>query len=440
MSAEWSSTSLGALIDIKHGFAFKGEHITDQETQNLLLTPGNFAIGGGFQPRKQKFYSGKIPDDYILAVGDLIVTMTDLSKEADTLGYSALVPKSSFLMLHNQRIGKVVPKSEDALLGFLHWVMRTPDYRNEILANYSGSTVKHTSPTKILAYKFNLPPLAEQSEIAATLDALEDKIKLNRKTAATLEGMARALYRSWFVDFDPVRARAEGRTPAHMDPATAALFPDSFGEDGLPVGWTLSSIGEVAEIVGGSTPSTKEDRFWVGGEHAWATPKDLSNLGQAFLFDTERKVTSAGLAKITSGRSPAGTLLLSSRAPIGYLALATMPVAINQGFIAIRETEAISGIEAYFWCGESMDLIHANANGSTFQEISKKNFRPLTYALAPAAIRTAYNEQAGLWFARMKELMDENRTLATLRDTLLPRLMSGALRVGAARALVEEVV
>lgn len=291
----------------------------------------------------------------------------------------------------------------------------------------------------IRALPIPLLPLFEQEEIAATLGALDDKIELNRTTAATLEEMARALYRSWFVDFDPVRARAEGRPPAHMDPATAALFPDSFGEDGLPEGWTLTTVGEVADIVGGSTPSTKEDRFWLGGEHAWATPKDLSNLGQAFLFDTERKVTSTGLAKITSGLSPAGTLLLSSRAPIGYLALATMPVAVNQGFIAIRENETISGIEAYFWCAENMDLIHANANGWTFQEISKKNFRPLAYVLAPAAIRAAFKEQAGLWFTRLKELIDENRTLATLRDTLLPRLMSGELRVGAAREMIKDV-
>lgn len=291
----------------------------------------------------------------------------------------------------------------------------------------------------IRALPVPLLPLSEQVEIAATLGSLDDKIELNRKTAATLEEMARALYRSWFVDFDPVRARAEGRAPAHMDPATAALFPDSFGEEGLPVGWRMSTIGEVAEIVGGSTPSTKEDRFWTGGEHAWATPKDLSNLGQAVLFDTERKVTPAGLAKITSGLSPAGTLLLSSRAPIGYLALATMQIAVNQGFIAVRETKTISGIEAYFWCAENMDLIHANANGSTFQEISKKNFRPLAYVLAPAGIRDAFNEHAGLWFARMKALMDENRTLAALRDTLLPRLMSGELRISAAREMLEEV-
>jgi type I restriction enzyme S subunit len=321
----------------------------------------------------------------------------------------------------------------------MQWVLRTPEYRHEVLSNHSGSTVKHTSPSKILAYEFSLPPKEEQREIAAILGVLDDKIELNRKTAATLEEMARALYRSWFVDFDPVHAKAAGRAPAHMDTQTAALFPDSFGEDGLPEGWELTTIGEVGKVVGGATPKTKEPTFWDGGHHLWATPKDLSSLGQPVLFDTDRKITDAGLAKISSGLSPAGTLLLSSRAPIGYLALAKHPVAVNQGFIAIRETEKISGVEAYFWCAENMDLIHANANGSTFQEISKKNFRPLQYVLAPQGVRDEFNHQAGKFFDRISMACSENQTLATLRDTLLPRLMSGELRVGAAKEQAEEV-
>ncbi|MBZ4690939.1 MAG: restriction endonuclease subunit [Cereibacter sp.] len=342
-------------------------------------------------------------------------------------------------------MGKPMATSQD----FANWVCGPDlDYRylkyallveQASLRRFSyGSTHQTIYYPELKAFHICAPSRAEQARIADVLQMLDDKIELNRKTAATLEEMARALYRSWFVDFDPVHARAEGRAPAPMDSVTAALFPDSIGEDGLPVGWETSTIGAVAEVVGGSTPPTKEERFWIGGEHAWATPKDLSNLGQAFLFETERKVTPDGLAKITSRLSPPGTLLLSSRAPIGYLALATMPVAVNQGFIAIRETASISGIEAYFWCAENMDLIHASANGSTFQEISKQNFRPLAYTLAPAPVRDAFNVDAGLWFARMRELMAENRTLATLRDSLLPRLMSGELRVGAAREMIED--
>lgn len=303
----------------------------------------------------------------------------------------------------------------------------------------SGSAIPSTNRDEFYAMPLLLPSLAEQREIAAILGALDDKIELNRKSAATLEDMARALYKSWFVDFDPVVAKSEGRQPTFMDAETAALFPDSFGDDGLPEGWIYSTIGEVAKIVGGATPRTKEPDYWDDGQHLWATPKDLSGLGQPVIFDTDRKITDAGLSKISSGLSPAGTLLLSSRAPIGYTAIAQKPIAINQGFIAIRETQEITGLEAYFWCAENMDIIHANANGSTFQEISKKNFKPLEYIVPDISVRAAFNELAGQWFERLSKLYEENQTLAELRDTLLPKLMSGELRVGEAKEQVDDV-
>jgi type I restriction enzyme S subunit len=257
--------------------------------------------------------------------------------------------------------------------------------------------------------------------------------------AATLEEMARALYRSWFVDFDPVKAKAEGLAPAFMDEATAALFPDRFGDDGLPEGWQATTIGDVAEIVGGATPSTKNPQYWDEGVHAWATPRDLAGLSDTFLIETSRQITDQGLRKIGSGLSPAGSMLLSSRAPIGYRAIARTPVAVNQGFIVIRETATITGIEAYLWCEVNMDAILSNANGSTFQEISKKNFRPIPYVLADEPVRRAFKDMAKSMFERLAMLTEENRNLAALRDTLLPKLMSGELRVGDARDQIEEV-
>src|SRR5581483_6014370 len=182
-----------------------------------------------------------------------------------------------------------------------------------------------------------LPPLSEQGGIAEVLGALDDKIELNRRVNETLEAMARAIFKSWFVDFDPVRAKAEGRQPSGMDAATAALFPDSFEDSRLgniPTGWHTCAVGDVIEIGGGSTPSTKESRYWDGQIH-WATPKDLSILREPVLLDTERRITQAGIEQIGSRVYPEGTVLLSSRAPIGYLAISEVPVAVNQGMIAM---------------------------------------------------------------------------------------------------------
>lgn len=310
---------------------------------------------------------------------------------------------------------------------------------DHVASHLVGAVQQHFNVGAAKKIPIVLPGIAEQDKVLSILGALDDKIELNRRISATLEEMARALYRSWFVDFDPVHARALGQLPAHMDPTTAALFPDSFGPDGLPKGWEMSTIGEVAETVGGATPKTKELAFW-DGPHRWATPRDLSKLGQPVLFETDRTLTDAGLAKISSGLSPAGTVLLSSRAPIGYVAIAQNPVAVNQGFIALRETDRISSVEAYFWVQSNMDAILANANGSTFQEISKKNFRPLPCVVAPDPVRSAFRDLAGTWFDRVAGLCAESANLAALRDTLLPRLMSGDLRIREAAKNVEEAL
>lgn len=199
--------------------------------------------------------------------------------------------------------------------------------------------------------------LEEQRAIAHILGILDDKIELNRKQNETLEAMARALFKAWFVDFEPVRAKMEGRwqrgqsllgLPAHL----YDLFPDRLVESELgkiPQGWRYSRIGEEVSVCGGSTPSTKEPEFWEGGQHNWATPKDLSTLKFPVLLATGRKITDAGLEKISSGLLPSGTVLLSSRAPVGYLAIAEVPTAINQGFIAMKCDGALPNVFILYW-------------------------------------------------------------------------------------------
>jgi len=230
MSSECIRVKLSELVHIKHGFAFKGEHFVDEQSPHVLVTPGNFAIGGGFQDTKLKFYRGPVPKEYVLEPGDLVVTMTDLSRTADTLGYSAVVPNhANRVYLHNQRIGLVqVIQPAKVKTAWLHYLLRSPEYRSWVVGSATGSTVKHTSPTRIGDYEFDLPRIDEQQEVTATLDALEARIGILRQTNATLEAIAQALFKSWFVDFDPVRAKAEGREPEGVPPEIAALFPSEF--------------------------------------------------------------------------------------------------------------------------------------------------------------------------------------------------------------------
>ena len=176
----WRKQALNILIDIKHGYAFKGEFFSDDETENILLTPGNFKIGGGFNEAKFKYYFGDVPEEYILHRNDLIVTMTDLSKEGDTLGYSALVPDiPGKKILHNQRLGKVIFKVDDHFKYYLNFIMQQPQYRHYILGGATGSTVKHTSPTRICCYKAIIPDKFTLNEFDTISQALLDRVQEN---------------------------------------------------------------------------------------------------------------------------------------------------------------------------------------------------------------------------------------------------------------------
>ena len=288
--------------------------------------------------------------------------------------------------------------------------------------------------------KIPLPNLNVQHRQASVLQALDDRITLLRETNTTLEAIAQALFKSWFVDFDPVHAKMQGRAPEGMDDATAALFPDNFEESELgavPKGWQVMPIGDAVETVGGATPDTKTPEYWEPAEHHWTTPKDLSGIASPVLLSTERKLSNAGIKKISSGLLPVGSLLMSSRAPIGYLALAQTPMAINQGYIAMPPGGKLSPLYMLFWCQTNMDNIKGRANGSTFMEISKKAFRPIPALVAPQSILDPFDEVARSLFSLLVENEKQAQTLSALRDTLLPRLISGQLQLPEAVKLEE---
>jgi len=278
--------------------------------------------------------------------------------------------------------------------------------------------------------------------VSAIGRAIHDRIDLLRQTNATLEAIAQTLFKSWFVDFDPVRAKAEGREPEGIDAETAALFPSEFEESALgliPRGWRVAPMGDLVEAVGGSTPDTKNKSFWEPALHHWTSPKDLSGASAPVLLDTERKISDAGLAKIPSGLLPEGTLLMSSRAPIGYLSLAAIAVAINQGYIAMRPGGTLPPLYLYFWCKSNMEAIKGNANGSTFMEISKRAFRPLQTLSPPTRLVERFTDVCGPIFGRIAQNERQARSLCELRDTVLPRLISGKLRLPEVQAAVDEV-
>ena len=325
----------------------------------------------------------------------------------------------------------------------------------------------------------DVPSWGEQQQIVACCKAIEEKEIINAQINQTLEQIAQAIFKSWFVDFEPVKAKiaaleasgsqddallaamqaiagsalfatdaadADAQTQLvrlqaeHPEQyttlrATAELFPSKMQESELgeiPEGWVVSQIGDEVTVVGGGTPSTKNPEFWEGGTINWTTPKDLSNQVDKVLIDTDRRITQAGLNRISSGLLPVDTVLMSSRAPVGYLALAKTPIAVNQGYIAMKCEQTLSPEFVIQWCEVNMAEIKNRASGTTFAEISKKSFNIIPVLVPQESLISVYSKHIHQLYLKIEMSVRENKTLAELRDTLLPKLLSGELSISSA--------
>ena len=316
---------------------------------------------------------------------------------------------------------------------YASYFLSHPASREWVVRHAVGATMPNLNSSILGALPFLLPPTTEQRAIAGVLGALDDKIEQNRRTAWALERLVQAVFRAWFVDFDPVKAKVAGAAsfPSLPQPVFDAL-PTRFVDSDIgpmPEGWEVRGIGDVVTTKGGGTPSTRNPEYWDGGEHCWATPKDMSRLSHPVLLHTERRITEAGVNSISSGMLPVGTVLMSSRAPVGYLAIARVPTAINQGFIAMVCDGPLPSTYVLSWALTSMDAIKAHASGTTFPEISKRNFRPLPVVLPIGDVIAAYQQTTDPLFDLLTACVKENLQLARVRDYLLPQLLSGTVRV-----------
>ncbi len=321
---------------------------------------------------------------------------------------------------------------EDVDKKYVKYVVSSPIFKSYLNRLASGSTIKNVSLKLMREFSFKLPPLEIQRGISNVLSALDEKIEINSSMNQTLEKIAQRIFKSWFIDFDPVKANAEGVTFADLSPDIQSLFPSEFVESEMgliPKGWDVQQIGDEVTCVGGATPSTSNPDFWEGGELLWTTPKDLSGEESKILFDTARKITHSGLKKISSGLLPVNTVLMSSRAPVGYLALAKEQVAINQGYIAMKCENTIGPLYLLNWLERNMDTIKQSAGGTTFSEISKKSFRPISMLVSDRAVANAFEDIVTSLYEKIEANVRQNASLRLIRDKLLPKLLSGSIEI-----------
>jgi type I restriction enzyme S subunit len=303
---------------------------------------------------------------------------------------------------------------------FLYYKLR--DSIDKILSASYG-TIFDTITTKTFnELRLEIPPVYEQQSIVKILSDLDSKIEINQQMNKTLEEMGRAIFKRWFVDFE--FPNEEGKP---YKSSGGEMIDSDIGI--IPKGFRVSLLGDEIEVGGGSTPSTSESSYWDGGDINWATPKDMSSLTSPILVDTERKITSKGLDAIGSRKYPRGTLLMSSRAPIGYLAISDIDTAVNQGIIAMICNQSLSSYFMLNWCKFNMEKIENRANGTTFREISKSNFRSMTILVPPISLLNLFDGYVEMIYSRMSTNIRHSNTLQNIRDSLLPKLMSGKIRV-----------
>ena len=417
----------------------------------LLTNLARLETGHTPSRRHPEYWDGDIPWIGIKDAGehhghDLFKTVQYVTQEGIDNSAARVLPTGTVCLSRTASIGYIIrmgvpmATSQD----FVNWVCG-PNLDSQFLLYLLLSEVDSLSRfaygtthqtiyfPEVKAFHVCVPPLPEQHAIAGVLGALDDKIEQNRQTAQALDQLAQAIFRAWFVDFEPVKAKAAGATsfpsmPQHVFDALPTRFVDSdIGP--VPEGWEVKGIGDVVTTKGGGTPSTKNPEYWDGGEHCWATPKDMSRLSHPVLLDTERRITAAGVNSISSGMLPVGTVLMSSRAPVGYLGIARVPTAINQGFIAMVCDGPLPPTYVLNWALTSMDAIKAHASGTTFPEISKKNFRPLPVVLPIGDVIAAYQQTSDPLFDLLAACVKESLQLTQVRDYLLPQLLSGTVRL-----------
>ena len=380
---------LGDYISIKHGYAFKGDGITSEDNGIVLVTPGNFAIGGGFKEGKCKYFRGEYPAEFVLSPDDLIVTMTDLSKNMDTLGYSALVPKSNRVYLHNQRIGLININNKGLDKHYLYWFMRTRNYQRTIAGGASGTTVHHTSPGRICEVEIDLPALVTQKKIAGLMDDIEMKIRKNEEINENLLQQAGAVFNKFYEE------------SPNQKPFTSLI-----------------------SVLGGGTPKTGNPDFW-DGPIPFFTPKDV---GGPYTFQTEKYITESGLTHCNSRLYQKDTTFVTARGTVGKVSLAGTPMAMNQSCYALA-SETVDPLLVYFYVLKAVASLKHKASGAVFDAIVTRDFDS-------EIINFLSDDDSKKVLSIIKPMMDtihnnsqEHIRLAALRDSLLPKLMSGELDV-----------
>ncbi|MCX6975877.1 MAG: restriction endonuclease subunit S [Verrucomicrobia bacterium] len=395
-------------VTLVRGITYKGNLVG--KPGPALLGLGSIQLGGGFREGDYKTYGGDCPPKLMLTPGDLFVSLKGATKDGKMICSVARVPTSVPSGRLTQDTVKLEFRDTDKAKAssYLYWLLRTPQYRAYCEGRARGSAVVALSREDFLDYP--VPRLtATRTSIVELLERIEDKIELNRRMNATLESMARALFQSWFVDFDPVRAKLGGNQPIGIDFATSVLFPDSFQlteASHIPEGWDVKSLGEILELAYGK-PLKAENRkngsicvYGSNGPVGW---------------HDEQLVSGPGIVVGRKGNPGVVTWSHGDFYPI------------DTAFYVEPKGECRS-LYFLFHALSNHNLENLSAD-SAVPGLNRNHAYMSRQVLPPALLLKAFDKQVEPIFSAVYANILESRTLATLRDTLLPKLLSGEIWV-----------
>ena len=421
MASDWPDAPLGDVYEYRSG---------------LSKPRSAFGSGYGFLSFKNVFYNFFVPDTLTELVqstdaerekcsvrrGDVFLTRT--SETMDELGMSAVAVKDYPNATFNGFCKRLRPRS----LGIVHpeyaaYYFRSHWFRRAVTAMSSMSTRASLNESMLDRLTIRLPPLNEQKRIAGVLKGLDDKIELNRKMNRTLEEMAQALFKSWFIDFD-----------GHDDLVDSELGP-------IPRGWEVSRADAVASIAIGKTPPRKESQWFSKSpdDIRWMSIKDMGNCG-AYILDTSEFLTTEAIERFRVKRIPDNTVVLSFKLTVGRVAITDGEMLSNEAIAHFGRNGSSHLTPEYIYSYlSSFRFESLGSTSSIARAVNSKLIKAMPILVPGGDAVERFQRFAAPIFARMKALARESRTLAELRDTLLPKLISGELRIPEAEDLAEAV-
>lgn len=424
LPSDWSYRQLGDLVDDKgicYGIVQPGTHSSD----GVPIIRVNNIRNGRIDTTDVMRVESAIENKYQrsrLCGDEVLITLVG------TLGEIAIVP--SWLRGWNvARAVGVIPVKSDPGSRWVSICLGSA-FVQHCIRMWATTTVQATFNLRDVAkLPIPIPPRHTREAIAHILGTLDDKIELNRRMNATLEAMARALFQSWFVDFDPVRAKLDGRKPAGLDAATAALFPAHFKDPPLghiPQGWEVCPLADKIELLSGGTPKTGEPDYWDGGI-PWFSVKDAPTETDVWVIHTEKSVTKLGISNSAAQVLPEKTTIITARGTVGKLALTGTPMAMNQSCYGVRGITGYGNYFTYYSLRAATAQLQQRTHGTVFDTITRQTFETLDCIFPPPKLTAAFDLAVEPLLEQIRANLHQSRTLATLRDTLLPKLLSGKL-------------